>query len=63
MDLIRMTEFICIFLGGLAMSAIAMIGSLTLLLKPETLDRIVVPLVAFAAGAMIGGAFFHKYDA
>lgn len=39
------------------MSAIALVGSVTLLLKPETLDRILLPLVAFAAGSLIGGAF------
>lgn len=41
------------------MSAIALIGSLTLILKPATLDRLLMPLVAFAAGSLIGGAFFH----
>ena len=41
------------------MSAIALIGGVTLVLKPETLDRLLIPLVAFAAGSLIGGAFFH----
>ena len=41
------------------MSAIAMVGSVTLLLKPATLNRLLLPLVAFAAGSLIGGAFFH----
>lgn len=44
---------------GILMAAIAFSGSLTLLLKAETLDKILLPLVAFAAGSMIGGAFFH----
>ncbi|RLA31481.1 MAG: ZIP family metal transporter [Gammaproteobacteria bacterium] len=45
------------------MSAIAMIGSVTLILKPATLDRLLLPLVAFAAGSLIGGAFFHMIPA
>ncbi|SHK61210.1 zinc and cadmium transporter [Marinobacter antarcticus] len=45
------------------MSAIAMIGSVTLILKPATLEKILLPLVAFAAGSLIGGAFFHMIPA
>ena len=41
------------------MSGIAFAGSLTLLMKPETLDRLLLPMVALAAGSLIGGAFFH----
>jgi zinc and cadmium transporter len=49
--------------GGLCMSAIALSGSITLLLPPATLDRLVTPLVAFAAGSLLGGAFFHMLPA
>ena len=45
------------------MSLVALVGSATLLLRPETLDRIVKPLVAFAAGSLLGGAFFHMLPA
>jgi len=45
------------------MSAIAMVGSITLVLKSATLDRLLLPLVAFAAGSLIGGAFFHMIPA
>jgi zinc and cadmium transporter len=45
--------------GGLAMSSIAMVGSATLVLSERALQRILLPLVAFAAGSMLGGAFFH----
>jgi zinc and cadmium transporter len=45
------------------MSAIAMVGSVTLLLKPDTLERLLLPLIAFAAGSLIGGAFFHMIPA
>jgi zinc and cadmium transporter len=52
-----------ILMGGLLMSAIAMVGSVTLLLKPDTLERLLLPLIAFAAGSLIGGAFFHMIPA
>jgi zinc and cadmium transporter len=45
------------------MSAIALVGSATLLLKESTLQRVVMPLVAFAAGSLLGGAFFHMLPA
>lgn len=48
-----------IVVGGVLMTAIALVGSVTLLLDERTLDRILLPLVAFAAGSLIGGAFFH----
>ncbi|MGD8484356.1 MAG: ZIP family metal transporter [Thioalkalispiraceae bacterium] len=49
--------------SSLLMSAIAMVGSITLLLKASTLQRLLLPLVAFAAGSLIGGAFFHMIPA
>ena len=52
-----------IFLAGALMSAIAVVGSVTLLLKEATLKRIIMPLVAFAAGSLLGGAFFHMIPA
>jgi zinc and cadmium transporter len=52
-----------IIVGGVLMSAIAMVGSVTLVLKSATLDRLLLPLVAFAAGSLIGGAFFHMIPA
>lgn len=35
------------------MSAIALVGSVTLVLKESTLQRILLPLVAFSAGSLI----------
>jgi len=58
-----MNELYWIVGSGLLMAAIAMVGSVTLLLKPATLDRLMLPLVAFAAGSLIGGAFFHMIPA
>jgi zinc and cadmium transporter len=52
-----------IVLSGLAMSAIALVGSVTLLLSESTLKRITLPLVAFAAGSLLGGAFLHMIPA
>ncbi|HEX6208969.1 MAG TPA: ZIP family metal transporter [Actinomycetota bacterium] len=48
-----------ILVGGLAMSVIALAGSLTLVLPRRALRRMLLPLVGFAAGALIGGALFH----
>jgi len=58
-----MSTFAWIVTSGLAMSAIALVGSVTLVLSESTLQRIILPLVAFAAGSLIGGAFFHMIPA
>jgi len=49
--------------SGLLMSAIALVGSVTLLLEERTLRKLLLPLVAFAAGSLLGGAFFHMIPA
>lgn len=49
--------------SGLIMSAIALVGSVTLVLNERTLQRVLLPLVAFAAGSLLGGAFFHMIPA
>jgi len=41
------------------MSLIAWVGLVTLFLKEKLLKKILLPLVAFSAGALIGGAFLH----
>ncbi|MFH0243387.1 ZIP family metal transporter [Streptomyces sp. HK10] len=48
-----------IVLSGLAMSALALTGGIALLLPERAFRRVVVPLVALAAGALLGGALFH----
>lgn len=58
-----MTTFLWILLGGVLMSAIALVGSLTLVLSDATLKKLLLPLVAFAAGSLIGGALFHMIPA
>ncbi len=53
-----MGELGWVILGGLLMSAIAMIGSITALLKDQTLERLLLPLISLAAASLLGGAFF-----
>jgi zinc and cadmium transporter len=54
-----MSELAWILAGGFAMSAIALVGGLTTLLRPSTLERLLLPMVALAAGTLLGGAVFH----
>jgi len=58
-----MTTFLWILLGGVLMTGIALVGSVVLVLGEATLARILLPLVAFAAGSLIGGALFHMIPA
>ena len=58
-----MSTLAWIVTSSLLMSAVALVGSITLVLRPETLQRIILPLVAFAAGSLIGGACFHMIPA
>ena len=53
-----MSVLLWIVLGGVVMSALSLSGALTLVLSQSTLERLLLPMVAFAAGALIGGAFF-----
>jgi zinc and cadmium transporter len=48
-----------IVVAGLAMSALALAGSGALLMPERLFSRVVMPLVALAAGALLGGALFH----
>ena len=54
-----MTVLLWIVAGGLAMSGVALVGSVTLLLRRGTLEKLLRPMVAFAAGTLLGGAFLH----
>ncbi len=58
-----MTVLGWIVLTGFGMSAIALVGSITVFMKKTMLERVVMPLVAFAAGSLLGGAFFHMLPA
>lgn len=58
-----MSPLAWIVLSGFGMSVIALIGGAMLFVKQATLDRLVMPLVAFSAGSLLGGAFFHMLPA
>lgn len=58
-----MPVFFWIVASGLLMSALALVGSVTLLFSDMTLRRLLSPLVAFAAGSLLGGAFLHMLPA
>jgi zinc and cadmium transporter len=48
-----------ILLGGALMSLVSLVGGLTMLIGPGRLHRLLLPMVALAAGSLMGGAFFH----
>lgn len=52
-----MSTLAWVVVSGVAMSAIAMVGSITLVLPEDRFDRLLVPMVALAAGSLLGGAF------
>lgn len=58
-----MNVFWIIVASGVLMSAVALVGAVTLLLSERMLQRILLPLVAFSAGSLLGGAFFHMLPA
>jgi zinc and cadmium transporter len=58
-----METLLWIVASGILMTAIAMVGAVMLLFKEATLQQIILPLVAFSAGSLIGGAFFHMIPA
>jgi zinc and cadmium transporter len=45
--------------SGVAMGAISLVGAVTFLLDETTQRRLIRPLVAFAAGSLLGGALVH----
>lgn len=48
-----------ILISTFLISLIAFVGALTLFLKEELLNKLLLVLVSFSAGALIGGAFLH----
>jgi zinc and cadmium transporter len=55
--------FLWILGSGFLMSLLALSGGITLLLPASVMRRMVLPLVAFSAGSLLGGAFFHMLPA
>jgi zinc and cadmium transporter len=58
-----MTTLAWIVSGGVAMTSIALVGGGTLVLRQDRLQRLLLPLVAFAAGTLLGGALLHMLPA
>lgn len=54
-----MSTLTWILLASLAMSLFSLIGALTLVFSDKVLKKLLFPLVAFSAGALLGGAFLH----
>lgn len=54
-----MSTLLWIIISTFIISMISLIGIITLSIKQKLLDKIVLYLVAFSAGALIGGAFLH----
>jgi zinc and cadmium transporter len=52
-----------ILVSGVLMSAIALVGAVTLVLPEQQLRRLILPLVGLSAGSLMGGAFFHMIPA
>lgn len=53
------TPVVATFAALIAISALSLVGSVTLVLAPATLRKSLIILVAFAAGALLGDAFVH----
>ena len=58
-----MSTLLYILVFGFLMSCIALVGSLTLVLPQGLLNQLILPLISFAAGSLIGGAMFHMIPA
>jgi len=54
-----MSELLWILLTTFIVSLISFIGAATLVLSEKLLKKILLALIGFAAGALIGGAFLH----
>jgi len=54
-----MSILLWILISTFLISFIAFVGALTLFLKEELLNKVLLILVAFSAGALMGGAFLH----
>lgn len=54
-----MENFVWAIVASIAVSLISLIGAFALVLKEKILDKILVLLISFSAGGLIGGAFLH----
>jgi zinc and cadmium transporter len=53
------SELTSLLVGSALMALLALVGGITLLLPRRRLQRLLLPLVALAAGSLLGGALFH----
>ncbi len=58
-----MSELAWIVGSSVVMAVIALAGAVALLAAGRTIDKLVLPFVALAAGSLIGSAFFHMLPA
>ena len=54
-----MVNFLWAISASIAVSLISLVGVVSLAFKPKQLDRILLLLVGFGAGGLIGGGFLH----
>lgn len=54
-----MSIFLFIIIASIVISFISFAGAFTLFLKEKLLNKILLGLVSFSAGALMGGAFLH----
>lgn len=54
-----MSNFLWAVSASIGVSLISLVGTFSLLFKDKWLDRILILLIGFAAGGLIGGAFLH----
>ncbi len=54
-----MSALFWIILSTFILSATSLVGAFALLLKENLLKKLIHPMVAFSAGALLGGAFLH----
>jgi zinc and cadmium transporter len=54
-----MSVFLISFLCALGIACLSMIGIFFVALKHKTLEKILLLLISFSAGTLLGGAFFH----
>lgn len=54
-----MTPLFSALLAGFLVAAMAFVGFASLLVAKRSLERFLILIVAFAAGALLGAAFFH----
>jgi len=52
-----------LILFGLLMSGVSLVGGIFLFLSHKQMQKLLLPMVAFAAGSLLGGAFFHMLPA